>query len=372
MTGPKLNPDLLKVPLYIAGKSADEVKEELGLDLVLKLGSNESPLGPSPRALEEARNRLDEAHRYPGVADRDLRRKLASQHGNGLTEQNFLVGNGGTDILRMITQAFVFDGGNTVMSEVTFPMYRILTITFGGSMRQIKATPDYQHDLDAMAEHIDDDTRIVFLCSPNNPSGHIITQTKADDFLSRVPNHVVTIFDESYCDYVTDPDCVKSLEYVFEGRNVLLVRSFSKSAGLANMRVGYMLGPGELTDYVRHAQLPFHTSDIALAAANASLDDVEFHKQNRKAVIEGREHLSTTLNEMGLNCSPNQANFVIINEPPLGAIGLAEALLLKGIIIRPMEAFGMPDAVRITVGSQAENEIFIAALRESIQLSVSP
>lgn len=362
MDSPRLNPNLLKVPLYVAGRSVEDVKNELGLDEVTKLASNESPIGPSPMAVEAAQAMLKQAHRYPGITDWDLRSKLADRLGVDLDAHHLITGNGGTDILRMITQAFVFDGGNTIMSRVTFPMYRILTGAFGGTACQVDAAIDYGHDLAAMAAQIDEDTRLVFLCTPNNPTGQIITQAEADAFMDNVPDHVVVVFDESYYDYVTDPDFAHSLRYIKEGRNVFVVRSFSKTAGLANMRVGYAIGPQQLVNYVRHAQLPFHTGAVALTAAYASLDDDDYHQQHLRTVLAGRSLLTDALSDMGLCCLSGQANFVLLTHLPMAPNKMVEKLLQQGFIVREMAAFGMPDAIRITVGAPTENERFLAAM----------
>jgi histidinol-phosphate aminotransferase len=362
MTEPRFDPNLLQVPLYVAGKAVDEVKMELGLAEIIKLASNESPIGPSPLAIQAAQQALLNAHRYPGVADRELRQKLATRLGHGLTVDNFLLANGGTDALRLVTQAFVFDGGNTIMSRITFPMYPILTLAFGGTPKIVTPLPGYGHDLAAMAGQIDEDTRLVFLCSPNNPTGDILTQAQMDAFLSAVPRQVVVVLDESYRDFVTNPDYANGLAFVAEGHNVLLVHSFSKSAGLANLRVGYLVGPANLIEYVRRARLPFHVGDIALAAAAASLDDTEYHRRNRQAVLAGRDYLYAALRQLDLCCCPSQANFVTIIDPPLPAVELSERLLRRGIIVRTMKAFGMPNAIRVSVGSRVANEKFIAAL----------
>ncbi len=369
MAKPRFNPDLLKVPLYIGGKSIEEVKEAYGLDRVVKMASNESPMGPSPKAVEAARDMLAGVHRYPGVGDRDLRRKLAAYHGRGLTEHNFVIGNGGTDVLRMMVQAFVFDGGNAVMSAVTFPMYHIHVTTFGGEVRRVPTRPDYSHDLDAMLDHIDDDTRLVFLCTPNNPTGHLITQQQADAFMARVPEHVVVVIDEAYYDYVTDPKRVDALAYVLEGRNVLCLRSFSKSSGLAGLRVGYLIGPQELADYVRHARLPFHTSDVALAAAAAALDDTAYREQQVRMVVEGREYLYREFEALGLKSLPSQANFVLIYDPPIPPNDLAQALERRGFIVRAMGGFGMPNGLRVSVGTPEENRGFVRALAAVLEES---
>lgn len=365
-TRPKFNSNLLRVPLYISGKSIEEVQEELGLDEVIKLASNESPLGPSPMAIEAVRSLLHEAHRYPGSCDKHLRRKLAAHLNSGLAESNFVVGNGATDVLRMITQAFVFEGGNTIISRVTFPMYHILTVSFGGTPRVVEATQDYRHDLKAMAALVDDDTRLIYLCSPNNPSGEMITQAAADRFIDSLPEHVVIVMDESYLDFVDDPDCADNILYVLEGRNVFLVRSFSKCAGLANVRVGYGIAPIELADYVRHAQLPFNSGDIALAAATASLEDVTYQQKQRQLVVEGRNYLYDAFEQLNLKYLPSQANFVTLIDPPLEADALAQALMRQGIIVRPLAIFGMPNAIRVSIGLPDENKKVIAALRKAL------
>ena len=367
MSEPRLNPFLLEVPLYIAGRSIDEVKEELGLEEVIKLASNESPLGPSPLAVQAAQATLAQAHLYPGICERDLRRKLVAVLDAGIEIDNLVTGNGGSDVLRMITQAFVFDGGNTIMSAVTFPLYRILTTAFGGQPRIVDADPDYGHHLDGMLQQIDDETRIIFLCSPNNPTGQILTQAAIDDFLERVPGHVVVVFDESYNSFVSDPTHADVLNYVQSNTNVISVRSFSKSGGLANLRMGYMVGPQVLADYVRRAQLPFHSGDIALAAAAASLDDKDYHQRHLQMVREGSKFLFERLSAMGLTCLAGQANFITIVDPPIEAPDLVAALLSRGIVVRGMAPFGLPHAVRVTVGSPEDNQRFIAALGEVIE-----
>lgn len=360
---PRFNQKLLDVPLYVAGASVEEIKERLGLDEVTKLASNESPLGPSPLAIAAAQQMLAQGHRYPGIIELTLRQKLAARLAPWVTEQHILTGNGGTDVLRMITQAFVFEGGNTVMCRATFPMYHIFTTMFGGTPRFVAPKPDYRHNLAAIAALVDDDTRLVYLCSPNNPTGQIITQTEADAFLSLLPDNIVVVFDESYRDFVTDPAYADTLAYVKQKRNVLIVRSFSKSAGLANFRVGYAIGPAVLVDYIRHAQMPFNTSAIALAAAIASLDDESYLARHRALVLAEREYLASALSDLRLKVLPSQANFIAIVDPPLEPALLTEALLRAGFIVRAMAAFGLPNAVRITVGTPEQNAKFVAALK---------
>jgi histidinol-phosphate aminotransferase len=358
---PPFNPDLQQLPVYLPGRSIEEVKAEFGLSEVHKLASNENPLGASPMALAAAQATLARTHRYPGVMQRELCAKLSERL--GVAAGQIVVGNGGTDVLRIVTQAFVFGGGNCVMSQVTFPMYHILTTMFGGTPRQVKSLPDYRHDLAAMAGCVDDETRLIFLCSPNNPTGSIITQAECDQLLAQLPGHVVVVLDEAYCDFVDDADYAAGLGYIADHPNVIVVRSFSKSAGLANLRIGYGVTSLELAAYLRHTCLPFFIGDVALAAAAASIDDYDYQQRTRAVVLAGRAYLTEALRGLGLNCLPSQGNFVTFVDPPRAPADLVQALLRRGFIVRAMNIFGMPNAIRVSVGTQETNEKFIAALR---------
>jgi histidinol-phosphate aminotransferase len=363
MNGLMLNPQLLLVPLYVAGKSPEQVRQELGLGEVLKLGSNENALGPSPLAIAALRDVLADVHRYPGIAEYDLRHKLVTYYRNGLAEQHFIVGSGATDVLRVIAQAFLFEGGESVTCRVTFPLYALLTTMYGGRAIRVDPRPDYHFDLPAMADAVTAQTRIVWLCSPNNPTGFVLSQREVDEFMERLPEHVVVVFDEAYHDYVTDLDYADSLRYVRQGRNVIVVRSFSKSAGLANLRVGYGIAHPELIEYLMHAVLPFNTGALPMVAAAASLDDHTFRRRSRELVQRERAFLYARMWELGLTCLPSQGNFLLVIDPPLGAPVLVDALLQQGVIVRPMAGFGLPNAFRVTVGQREQNEQFLATLR---------
>ncbi len=363
MTQLQLNPHLLKVPLYIAGKSVEEVQEEYGLDEVVKLASNESPLGPSPLAIEAAHRVLAEAHRYPGVADRDLRRRLGPLSHPGFDEHHVIVGNGATDIIRLIAQAFIFDGGEMITSRVTFPMYQISTTMFGGVSTLVPPTPDLRFDLQAIADAVSANTRLIFICTPNNPTGLICIRDEVEAFMRRVPDHVAVVFDESYRDFVEAADYPDTAQYVAADRPVISVRSFSKSAGLANLRVGYAIARPDLIEYLSHAQIPFNTGAPALVAARASLDDHEYLERNRCLVRQEREFLYAALDDLDLAYTRSHANFVMITGLPLDAQALSEKLIRHGVIVRPMAAWGMPGAIRVTIGLRQHNERFIAALR---------
>ncbi|RIK17183.1 MAG: hypothetical protein DCC52_17055 [Chloroflexi bacterium] len=222
-----LNPHLLNVPLYVAGKPIEEVQEEYGLTEVIKLASNENPLGMSALARAAFERALNEAHRYPAVGDRNLRRKLAglynARHNATFTQDNFLTGNGIGDVLRMITESFIFDGGETVICSATFPLYRILTTQFGGKLVAVPHK-NYYHDLPAMLDAITPNTRLVILCNPNNPTGTLISRDHVNEFMARVPPHVVVVFDESYYEIVEDPNYSNAIEFIIQHRRSRFLR----------------------------------------------------------------------------------------------------------------------------------------------------
>ncbi len=362
MTELRLNPDLLKVPLYIAGKSVEEVQEEYGLADVVKMASNENALGPSPMAMNAVCQMASELHLYPGIADRELRRRLGPLVRPGFDEHNVITGNGATDVIRMIMQSFIFDGGEMVTSKATFPLYTICATMFSGRSVLAPPTPDLRFDLPAIASAISPETRLVFICTPNNPTGLICRRDEADEFMSRVPDHAVVVFDESYRDFVDDPDYADPTDYVAAGRNAIVVRSFSKCAGLANLRVGYAISRPDIIEYLYHTQLPFHTGALALVAARASLDDREYLERSRRLVREEREFLYAAFDALDINYVRSQANFILITDLPAPAADVAERLIRRGVIVRPMGGWGMPRAIRVTLGIRDQNERFVAAL----------
>lgn len=367
MTQLRLNPHLLKVPLYIAGKSVEEVQEEYGLDDVLKLASNENALGPSLLAVEAAQHMLAETHRYPGIAERELRRRLGPLAHPDFDERYVITGNGATDLIRMIAQAFIFDGGEMITSRITFPLYSICTTMFGGVTKALPPTPELGFDLPAIAGAVGPDTRLIFISTPNNPTGLICHRAEVDEFMRRVPDHVVVVFDESYRDFVDDADYPDPAHYVAAGRDVIVLRSFSKSAGLANLRVGYAIARPDLVEYLHHAQLPFNTGAIALAAARASLDDGDYLERNRRLIREEREFLYAAFDSLDISYVRSQTNFVLITGLPMEAKVFAESLIRRGVIIRPMTGWGLPDAIRVSLGTRDQNQRFVAALRAVLE-----
>lgn len=363
MTRLRMNPHLLKVPLYIAGKSIEEVQEEFGLDDVVKMASNENPLGPSPRAIEALVRTLPDAHRYPGAADRALRRRLGPRSHPSFDERHVITGNGATDLIRSIVQAFIFDGGEVVTGHLTFPMYAICTQMFGGALTEVPPRSDFGLDLAAMAQAITPNTRLVFVSTPNNPTGMICRRLEVSAFMNSLPEGVVAVFDESYREFVSDADYPDPTEYIAQGRDVIVLRSFSKAAGLANLRVGYAISTPEIIHYLLHAQLPFNTGAPALAAALASLDDRDYVVRSRKLVEEQRAFLYERLDALDVRYVPSHTNFILLTDLPMDANAFSELLIRQGVIVRPMNAWGLDRAVRVSVGHREDNEKYLGAMQ---------
>lgn len=362
----RLNGNLLHAPPYVRGKPVEEVQEEFGLSDVVKLASNESPFGASPLALAALQDALKDVHRYPGHADRRLQQKLSvyynACYGTSFTDANFLTGNGLTAVLRMIAEAFIFDGGEAVVCTPTFPLYQILVQRYGGTCRQVPHR-HYRYDLAAMADAITPDTRLVFLCNPNNPTGTLVTRDEANEFLGRIPPSVVVVFDEPYADFVDDPEYGSAVEYVDRGRDqIVVLRSFSKIYGLANLRIGYAVGTAGMIEYLGRARLPFDMSDLVACAGLAALQDQNHVETVRQVIAVEKVFLYEGLASLGLNYVPSQANFVLIVGLSGSAGEVSRALLRQGIIVRPWA--DLPGSIRVTIGTRRENERLLRALRE--------
>jgi histidinol-phosphate aminotransferase len=359
------------VPLYVPGKPIEQLQEESGMTEVVKLASNENPLGLSPLARAAFDHALKDAHRYPALGDRNLRRKLAATynaaHHAEFTEDNFLTGNGISDILRMVAEAFLFGAGETIICTPTFPLYRLLTTRFGG---RTVAVPHkhYHHDLPAMLDAVTPETRLVILCNPNNPTGTLITRDHVDAFMAQVPPHVVVVFDESYHELVEDTHYSNAAEYIKQGRDqVLLLRGFSKVHGMSNLRLGYALGTPPLIEYLNHAQLVFNTGDPVFYAALAALDDHAHIERVRALIATEKHYLYECLSELDLTFIPTAANFILLTDLPRDAEYLYQELLKRGVIVRVPVGFGAPDTIRLTIGTHPENEKFIHALQDVLR-----
>lgn len=358
-----LDENLLGMPLRKAGRPIEELREEYGLESIIKLSGNENPLGPSPRAMEAMRTAIADAHRYPGTCETELRAKVAELMGPGFDEDNVIIGNGSCDILRLVCQAFLHSGGESIICPSTFPLYRIYTEMFGGDPVLVEAK-DYAYDLSAMAEKIGERTRLIFVCNPNNPTGTMLTQQQVDDFMKQVPGRVVVVFDEAYCDYVEAQDYADVRKYIKEGRSVIIARTCSKIHGLAGLRVGYGVAKKEVAEYLQRALSPFHVGSLNLIAAAASLDDDEYIQRSRELNAAQKRYLYEELDRLDIHYIPTECNFILLVELGRDGEAIWEALLRRGLAVTATGGFGVPGAIRVTVGTREENERLIWALEQ--------
>lgn len=348
---------------YVPGRSIEDAREVSGLNEILKVGSNENVLGPSPKAVQAIRDELHSLHLYPGREEDVLLEKLADRIGGGLTKENFVTGNGSVDVLRMITKAYITPGKKALIGAPTFSMYELLTESFGGDPVFVPLK-NFTMDLDGLANAVDDDVAVIFVCNPNNPTGTFVKHEEVAAFLDRIPEEILVVFDEAYVEFVDDPAFPRILEFIHAGYNVLSTRTFSKLYGLAGLRIGYGFGRAELMERVRQYKMPFNSSRLAYVGAAAALEDDAFVQRSVAMAQNGRAYYYQALQEIGVGYMPTQTNFIFLTDLPLDANEICDEAMKKGIILRPTTPFGLPDNIRITIARRHENERVVNALGE--------
>lgn len=350
---------MVHVPAYIAGlvpyepgKSIAELRRATGATDIIKLASNENPLGPSPKARAAMLAALDDLHRYPDGGGA-LKAALADRY--GIRPENVVLAGGSDSLMMAIVRAFVTPGGEVVTSAGSFLQYLLMPKAQGAV---VKAAPlkNYHYDLEAIAALVTARTQLVFLANPNNPTGTIFSRTEWDAFYRSVPSDTLIVLDEAYAEFVHElPEWPDSMAYRYD--NVLTLRTFSKAYGLAGVRLGYGFGHADWIRELHKVKLPFEPSSLALAAGEAALDDTAFVQQYLQLVREGRRYFEERFTAMGIAYAPSAANFVMACFPDAAtATQIHAALLAEGIIVRPLKAFGLPEAVRITIGLPEENK----------------
>jgi histidinol-phosphate aminotransferase len=353
-------PGVQKLSPYVPGKPVDELAREFGLDpaSIVKLASNENPLGASPKALAAIRDELAELTRYPDGNGFALKQRLAERC--GVKAEQVTLGNGSNDILELVARAWLSPGSNAVFSEYAFAIYPIVTQAVGAESRVVPAR-DWGHDLPAMLQAIDEQTRVVFIANPNNPTGTWFGPQALAEFLAAVPEHVLVVLDEAYIEYAKGDELPDGLSYLADYPNLLVSRTFSKAYGLASLRVGYGLSSPAVADVLNRVRQPFNVNSFALAAACAALDDVEYVEQSRRLNEAGMQQLEDGLRDLGLAWIPSRANFIAVD---LGrnAAPVYEGLLREGVIVRPVGGYGMPNHLRVSIGQAPENVRFLEAL----------
>jgi histidinol-phosphate aminotransferase len=335
----------------------EELEREYGITGSIKLASNENPFGPSPRAVAAIADALQSLHRYPDGSGFYLRQALARRI--GVAADAIILGNGSNDIIELAVRAFLRPGDEAVMADQAFVIYQMVVQAAGAISRRVPLRR-FTHDLEAIMAAIGPATRLVFLANPNNPTGTIYKRDAWEDFLDSVPPHVLVIADDAYADYVEDPDYPDSLAYQRRDRLLLTLRTFSKIYGLAGVRVGYGVGPLEVIEVLNRIRQPFNVNALAQVAALAALDDQPHVERTRANNREGLAYLRGVFEKLGRPYVPSWANFLLVDVGDGARV--YDALLRRGVIVRPMDVYGFPRHLRVTVGTPEENQRFAESL----------
>lgn len=356
-------PQVLKISPYVPGKPVSELQRELGVQQVVKLASNENPLGCSPRATAAIQNSLSELGRYPDGSAYYLKQALSEHLGRPADE--ILVGNGSNEVLELVARAFATVGDEVIYSQYAFIVYALSTQVVGATGVEVPAKA-YGHDLMAMAEAVTERTKIIYLANPNNPTGTFFERAEWEAFLQAVPQNVLIVLDEAYYEYVAEMaevDGFSGMDYLDDYPNLIVTRTFSKAYGLAALRVGYLVAHPQIVDYLNRIREPFNVNHLALVAAESALQDQAFVTKSAQVNREGKVVLEAFLQRYHIPYIPSAGNFITI-EVGEQAAEINEALLSHGVIVRPVSNYGLKHYLRVSIGTAAEMQKFLSAFRE--------
>ena len=357
--GPAFRACLLPIKPYVPGRTAEEAAGECPPARIIKLGSNENPLGPGRKAMEAVMKLAGSLSTYPDPTCVELRAAMAAA--TGMRVENFLVGNGSDEVLLLIAATYLNPGDNVVVSSHTFFNYEFVSRVFAGEVRTV-ATRDLHYDLAGMAAAVDSRTKLVFLCNPNNPTGLYFSHAELEGFLRSVPRTALIVMDEAYGEYADAEDFPRVPALLGEFPNLVAARTFSKAYGLAGLRVGYAMAAESVIKDLRQVKMPFNVNLPAQKAALAALDDQEHMQRTLRVTREGRAFLSGGLAKLGCRVLPTQGNFICF-EPPRHAASICDHLFRQGVIVRPLARFGLEDWIRVTIGTPGMNGYFLEAFR---------
>jgi histidinol-phosphate aminotransferase len=350
---------ILSLKPYVAGKPLEELEREYGITDAIKLASNENPLGPSPMAMKAIREAIEKLHRYPNGGSYNLCENLSKRF--DIKSENIVLGNGSDDIIAMLARVLLQPGDEAVLPRPTFSFYEIMIRSSGAVPIEVplKGT---ETNLEGMLKSISPKTRLIFLTNPHNPTGSLITKNALDNFVAELPADVVLVIDEAYIEFVRDPDCPTSVNYLDSGKLIAGLRTFSKAYGLAGLRIGYGLMPSYLADLLNRVRQPFNVNSLAQAAAIAALKDEGFLKDTVKLVSDELDFMYAALEDLGIEYCKSQANFMLIRVGK-SANEVFEDLLKLGVIVRSMTSYGYPDCIRVNAGRHDENVRMLEALK---------
>ncbi|HOP32623.1 MAG TPA: histidinol-phosphate transaminase [Candidatus Hydrothermia bacterium] len=349
---------------YVPGKPIEELTRELGIKgEIIKLASNENPLGPSPKAMEMVSRYIKELNLYPDDSAYSLTKKIAEM--NGLSTDEVILGNGSVEIMQMIDLAFVNPGESIVTSEKSFSLYKIIGDIVGA---RVIETPmkDGKIDLNLILEGIKEDTKVVFIDNPTNPMGTLCPKDEVEDFMKRVPEDVIVVWDEAYYEYARGEHFKETIDYVKQGRNVIVLRTFSKVYGLAGLRLGYAFAKKEIIDALGRTRLPFNVNTMAQIAAYYALEDTEHVRKSVEMNSKGLEYLYEEFSKMNLKFYRSWGNFILV-DLGINSDKPYNFLLKKGIIVRPVKNYSLPTCLRITVGTPSQNQKLVEGLKEFLE-----
>ncbi len=358
-------PGVQKLKPYVPGKPIEELERELGIANIIKLASNENPLGPSPKGLQAAQAALDEVNLYPDGSGYALKQALSAKH--GVTPEQITLGNGSNDVLVLLAEAFLTPAHNAVYSQYCFAVYPLAVQAVGAVHKQVPALgwdsdSPLGNDLEAMREAIDENTRLVFIANPNNPTGSYLHTEALRQFVASVPKEVIVVIDEAYLEYAPPDKRTDASGWLDDFPNLVVTRTFSKAYGLAGLRVGYALSNPEIANVLNRIRQPFNVNSPALAAARAALDDSEFLQRAYRQNQQGMAILENTCQQLGLRYVPSTANFLLVDFQQ-DAQPIFDRLLRAGIITRPVANYGLPECLRITIGTEEQMQRLDSTLR---------
>jgi len=354
----RVRPEIFTLKAYVPGKPIEEVKRELGLEDVIKLASNENPLGPSPLAMAAVAAALPELNLYPDASCYLLKQKLAGHL--SVDADEILLGNGSDELLTMLATAFINRGDQVIYGTPTFSVYEFTARIMGAECLQVPLL-DFTYDLEGILAAVNERTKMVYVCNPNNPTGTIVRKQAIQRFMDRLPDQVLVVFDEAYADYAESPDFISGYEYVQEGRNAIVLHTLSKIYGLAGLRIGYALTTRSIAAAVERIRDSFNVNSLAQVGARAALDDREHLQRSREVNRQGKQYLYESFEKLGLFYVPTEANFIFLNTGR-DCRQVFQALLEMGVIIRTGDVFGHPDFIRVTIGTAEQNQRFIESL----------
>ena len=353
------NEHILGIAPYEPGKPVEELERELGIHDAIKLASNENPLAPSDRVQQAITAALTNLNRYPDGSGYYLRQALAKKH--DVSGDQVVLGNGSNELIELLVRTFLRPGDEAVVPHPSFVVYPMIVQAAGG-IRVMVMLKDHRLDLEAMARAITPMTKIVFIANPNNPTATIVTADEVAHFMSRVPERTIVVFDEAYIEFAHGPDFPETLAYVKQGRKVVVLRTFSKAASLAGLRVGYGVADADAIALMNRIRQPFNVNSLAQVAALAALEDESHTLECVRMIKAGRHYLYDEFNALGVKYVPSRANFILV-DVGRSASDIYQRLLKEGVIVRPMTPFGMESALRVTVGTPQENRRLVKALR---------